>query len=264
MKFLNKVVWITGASSGIGEATAYAFAREGARLILSARREDELNRVKNNCQQWTSECKVIPIDLTAPETIQKATKMVMEEIGSIDVLFNNGGISQRSYFFETSMEVDRQVMEIDYFGHVALTKAVIPYMLKQGKGHIAINTSITGKFGFPLRSAYSASKHALHGFFDSARAELHDKNIQVTIICPGRIQSNISINAVTSDGKKYGKMDEGQAKGLPADKCANKIVCAIYHKKKEVLIGGNEVLMVYIRKFIPGLYYKLAAKVKPT
>lgn len=264
MKFKHKIIWITGASSGIGEATAYAFAREGAQLILSSRREDELNRVRQNCEQWATQCLVIPMDLTDQTSIQKATESVKRNTGRIDILFNNGGISQRSLFYETPLEIDRKVMEIDYFGHVALTKAVIPIMLEQGSGHIAINTSITGKFGFPLRSAYAASKHALHGFFDSARAELYAKNIQVTIICPGRIQSNISINAITKDGKNYGKMDEGQAKGLPAEKCARQIIKAIYHQKKEVLIGGKEVIMVHIKRFLPSLYYRLAAKVKPT
>jgi len=264
MRFKNKVVWITGASSGIGEATALAFAREGARLVLSSRRENELKRVQQACQAYTNDCFVVPLDLTNPQSITSAVEKVLQLTPQIDVLFNNGGISQRSYFYETPIDIDRKVMEIDYFGHITLTKEVIPHMLQRGQGQLVVNTSITGKFGFPLRSAYAAAKHALHGFFDSARAELYNKNIDVTIICPGRIQSNISVNAITKDGDPYGKMDDAQANGISADVCAKKMVNAVYKRKKEVLIGGKELMMVHIRRFLPKLCYKMAAKVKPT
>jgi dehydrogenase/reductase SDR family protein 7B len=264
MKFRNKTVWITGASLGIGEACAYAFAKKGANLIISARREEQLNKVKENAEKYGVKCFVVPLDLTDTKNIGEKVKEVINQIGNIDVLFNNGGISQRSYFYETPLDIDRKVMEIDYFGHIALTKAVIPYMLENGSGHLAVNTSITGKFGFPLRSAYSASKHALHGFFDSARAELYFKNIKVTILVPGRINTEISMSAITKDGSAHGIMDHGQSGGMPVEKCASIIVRSIEKEKKEVLIGGKEVLLAHIRRFIPSLYYKIAAKVKPT
>lgn len=264
MKLKGKNAWVTGASSGIGEATALEFARRGANIIISARREPELQRVKKAIESFGVTCLVVPLDLTKQEDMQPAVEKVVAELKHIDVLFNNGGISQRSYFYETPIDIDRKMMEIDYFGHIALTKAVVPHMLAAGSGHLAVNTSITGKFGFPLRSAYAASKHALHGFFDSARAELYDKNIQVTIVCPGRINTNISLNAITKDGSSHGVMDHGQSGGMPADKCARVIANAIEKNKKEILVGGKEVMLAHIKRFVPSLYYKLAAKVKPT
>lgn len=260
MNFHNKVVWITGASSGIGEALAYAFAQEKAKVIISSNEPEELNRVKKNCHN----CFVVPFDLTDTEKIHNAVEKVVQEFGNIDILINNGGISQRALAIETPVEIDRKIMEINYFGQIALTKNVIPYMIKNGGGHIAVTTSITGKFGFPLRSAYSASKHALYGFFETLRQELKNEKINITIVCPGRVKTNISINAVTKDGKPYGQMDEGQAQGISVEKCAKKYLSAIRKNKKEVYIGGKEILMVYIKRFFPWVFNKIVDNVNPT
>ncbi|HAF29138.1 MAG TPA: short chain dehydrogenase [Bacteroidales bacterium] len=264
MYFKNKVVWITGASSGIGEALTYEFARQGAKLIISSNQTEELEKVKANSESLGAECFIQFLDMMEIDKMQGITISLIDRFGNIDVLVNNAGISQRSLVVETPLELDRKIMEIDYFGTIALTKAVLPYMIKNGGGYIAATSSISGKFGFPLRSAYSAAKHALHGFFETLRAEVYEYNIKVLIAFPGRIKTNISLHALTKDGLPHGKMDDGLNAGIPVEKCAKQYVNAIRKDKKEVLIGASELLMVYIHKFLPGLFYKLARKIKPT
>ena len=255
----NQVVWITGASSGIGEALALAFANEGAQLVLTARHEDKLNALKSSCEKLGAKCLVLPLDLTEIDKFPEATKIVVSTLGRIDVLINNAGMSQRALVREADLALDRRIMELNFFSPVALTKAVLPYMLKQGAGHIVAVSSIVGKFGFPLRSAYSASKHALMGFFDSLRAE--EELLDITLVIPGRVQSNISVNAIDASGKASGTMDPGQANGMPASECAQIILKSLKKKRKEVLVGNKELLMVHIRRFFPRLYYKMAKKV---
>ncbi len=264
MYFKNKVVWITGASSGIGEALTYEFAQQGAKLIISSNQQSELEKVRSTCESMSSECYIQFLDVTEIDKMQLITDNLIEKFGKIDVLVNNAGISQRSLVVETPLDIDRKIMEIDYFGTIALTKTVLPYMIKNGGGYIAATSSISGKFGFPLRSAYSAAKHALHGFFETLRAEVYNHNIKVLIAFPGRIKTNISLHALTKDGTAHGKMDDGLNAGIPVDKCARQYVNAIKKDKKEVLIGASELLMVYIHKFFPKLFYKLARKIKPT
>jgi short-subunit dehydrogenase len=264
MNFQNKTIWITGASSGIGQALAYEWAKFGSRIILSGRNTKSLEKVKASCEKLGAECIVVQLDLTVDKTIQKAISIVKEKYNKVDILINNGGISQRSMAIETPLEVDRTIMETNFFGAVNLTKRVLPIMVENGGGHIVVISSVVGKFGFPLRTAYSASKHALQGYFDSLRAEMTPDNINITMVSPGRIQTNISVNAIDKDGEKHGVMDPGQAQGMPVEKCAKKIVKAVSRNKKDILIGNKELLMVYIRKYIPGLYYKMASKVKPT
>lgn len=256
-RFENKVVWITGASSGIGEATAYQFAKEGAKLILSARREDELLRVKKNTSLPDNQVFILPIDVEKIHEIPQKAKLAIEHFGKIDVLFNNAGISQRGSVAETDMAVYEKIMNLNFFGVVALTKAVLPAMQLQKSGHITVTSSISGKLATPMRSGYCASKHALHGFFDALRSEVYQDNIGVTLICPGYIHTNISLNAVAADGSKFGKMDENQANGMSPEECATRIVDAIYKNKQEVYMGGKEVLGVYLKRFFPKLLSKI-------
>jgi short-subunit dehydrogenase len=263
MKFKDKIIWITGAASGIGEALAYQSAAYGGKLILSDIDEVGLSRVSAGCESSGTTVLNLPLDLSSTESIEKAVVIALEHFGRVDVLINNGGISQRSLTWETSLEVDRKIMNINFFGAVILTKAVLPYMMEQGSGYIAATSSITGKFGFPLRSAYAASKHATQGFFETLGIELADKNISVTIAMPGRVRTNISVNALTRDGTAHGKMDPGQATGITAESCARKYLDAIYKRKSEVLIGGKELIMVHIRRFLPSLFYRMARRIKP-
>jgi len=263
MKFKDKIIWITGAASGIGEALAYQSVKYGGKLILSDIDEPGLLRVVTVCKSSGASVLNLPLDLSSEKSIEKAVLIAMEHFGRVDVLINNGGISQRSMTWETPLEVDYKIMKINFFGAVVLTKAVLPHMMEQGGGYIAATSSITGKFGFPLRSAYAASKHATQGFFETLGIELAGRNISVTIAMPGRVQTNISLHALTGDGTPHGKMDPGQATGIPADLCARKYMDAIYKRKPEILIGGKELMMVHIRRFLPSLFYRMARKIKP-
>ncbi len=264
MEIKDKVVWITGASSGIGEALAYAFANEKAKVIISSNQSKELEAVKLKCQSFNTEVTAVCFDLIEQESIKQAVEEVLAQYGKVDILINNGGISQRSLIRETPLEIDRKLMEINYFSGVYLTKLLLPSMIKQKQGHILATSSIVGKFGFPLRSAYSASKHAIQGFYETLRFEEKENNINVTIIIPGRVKTNISINAVTKDGKTYGKMDDGQNDGITPEKSAQIIIKAIKKNKREVLVGSNELLMVHFKRFIPALFYRLASKINKT
>ena len=262
MKVNGKVIWITGASSGIGEALTYACAKKGAKLIISARRKAELERVKAGCPSDTHRhIEILPIDLAASSTLKLTAEAAIQLFGRIDILVNNGGISQRSLALDTDLSVDRKLMEINYFGTLTLTKAVLPHMLQNGSGQIAIVSSLVGKFGTPYRSGYAASKHALHGFFDSLRAEL-PKSITITMICPGFIKTNVSINALTEDGSELGRMDDAQAQGMPADLFAAKMLSAIEAGKDEVYIGGKETFAVYVKRLFPAIFSRIVRKAK--
>ncbi|MEK6781407.1 MAG: SDR family oxidoreductase [Bacteroidota bacterium] len=264
----NKVIWLTGASSGIGEALAYELARKGAKLILSARRKDELDRVRGNCiPQAHANIRVLPLDLAQPSTLKLSTEAAIQFFGHVDILINNGGISQRSLTKDTTLEVDRQIMEVDYFGCIALTKYLLPHFLKRKSGHYVTVSSVNGKLGIARRSSYAAAKHALHGFFDSLRAELwkESKNIHVTLICPGWINTNLSIAALLGDGSAQNRKDETHEKGMKPVKFAKKMIRAIEKKKTEVFIGGRkEGLAIYLKRYLPGLFTKIVrnAKVK--
>ncbi|OYT72820.1 MAG: short chain dehydrogenase [Armatimonadetes bacterium JP3_11] len=261
MRFRNKVVWITGASSGIGEALAYAFSREGAHLILTARRRDRLETVRNAC---TSEGKVLllPFDVTDYDSHPRMVGAAIEHFGQVDLLINNAGISQRSLVLETDFSVDRRIMEVNYFSVISLTKTVLPYMIERGGGHIAVVSSLLGKFSTPRQSAYCASKHALHGYFDSLRSEVYDQGIRITLICPGFVRTEVSIHALRGDGQEHGQLDNRIARGMPAEVCARHIVNALYKRKEEVYIARYEKIALYLKRFAPGLLSKLMRKIK--
>jgi short-subunit dehydrogenase len=261
--FENKVIWITGASSGIGEACVYELSKQHAKLILTALEEDILQQVKEKCLQLgAQEVCVLPADLSQLESLDHLAEKAWNCFGAIDLIFNNAGISQRATTIDTELSVIKKIMDVNYFAPVILTKAILQKMLINGGGQIAVTTSISGKFGFPLRSAYCSSKHALYGFFETIAAEYFNNNIQVTIVCPGRVQTNISFYALEKDGKQHGKLDPGQAKGVTAEQAAKKIIRAFEKKKPEVLVGKSELLMVYIKRFFPKLCRKLTRKIK--
>jgi dehydrogenase/reductase SDR family protein 7B len=257
----GKTIWITGASSGIGKALALEFSQYTVQLILSARNREALETVAAACGE--EKCTILPLDLSKPDTLQAAVAYVNENFASIDILINNGGISQRSTALETKSEVERQIMETNYWGAVQLSKGVLPIMLQQGGGMFVVISSVVGKFGFRLRTTYAASKHALHGYFDSLRAEFQNDGINVLLVCPGRILTQISQNALTADGEKHNQLDPGQAKGLSAEYCARKIHQAIRKEKKEIFVAQGEKWLWQIKRFMPWLYYKLAAKLEP-
>lgn len=262
-EFKDKVVWITGASSGIGEALAKEFAKHEARLILSARREDELKRVGLFTQLPTLDLMILPFDLSDTENASALAAQVINKFGRIDILINNGGVSQRAEVIETPMVIDRKIMEVNYFSYVALTKAALPYMKRQKSGHIVVISSIAGKFGFYLRSSYSAAKHALHGFYESLRLETEKLGIKTLIVCPGKIKTSVSINAITSSGVSHNKMDESHENAMSVEECAKLIIAGIVANKEEIFIGGKEIVMVRIKRFFPKLFAKLIRKQSP-
>lgn len=260
----NKVVWITGASAGIGAALARASAAQGARLVLSARRTAELEKVAAGIGLPAQDVLVLPLDLLDTASFAEKVKAVRTRFGRVDLVIHNAGISQRSLVRDTTYEVDRRIMEVNFLGTAALTKAVLPTMLEQGGGQFAVVSSLVGKFGTPLRSAYSASKHALHGYFDSLRAELWRENIAVTIVCPGFIRTEVSVNALTGDGSPQNRMDNATSNGMDPDRFARKMLRAVARKRREVYIGGFEVRAVYLKRFVPGLFAQRIRKVKVT
>ncbi len=261
--FKDKVIWITGASSGIGEALAFELAKKEARLILSARREVELKRVGTLTRLPELDLMILPFDLNNTTNASGLAAQIINKFGRIDILVNNGGYSQRSAALDTSVEIDRQIMEVNYFSAVSLTKAVLPYMKRQKGGQIIVISSITGKFGFYLRSSYSAAKHALQGFFESLRLETETLGIKVLIVCPGKIKTNVSINAITSSGESHNKMDESHENAMSAEQCAKQIISGLLNNKEEIYVGGKEILMIKIKRFLPKLFSKLIRKQSP-
>ncbi|PWN71573.1 short chain dehydrogenase [Chryseobacterium phosphatilyticum] len=261
--FDNKVIWITGASSGIGEALVQQLTvNSNAKLILSSRKEEQLYDVAEKAGISAERYAVVPLDLIDYKKMPDMAAQAIEKFGKVDILINNAGLSQRSLAIDTDIEVDKRLMDVDFIGTVALTKAILPYMVKNYGGQIAVVSSLMGIFGAPMRSGYAAAKHALHGFFDSLRAELYQDNIFVTIICPGFIQTNISINAVTGNGLQQGTMDDATMNGMPVDVFARKMLKAIEQRKNQKAIGGKEVMAVYLKRFFPGLLAKVVRRAK--
>jgi dehydrogenase/reductase SDR family protein 7B len=247
-----KTVWITGASSGIGEALAVAWSREGTRVVLSARNAAELERVRARCEE-PSRHVVKPLDVTDMDAIQRTAR----EVGEVDILVPSAGVSQRSLAAETDLATDRAIMEINYFGTIALTKAVLPSMLARGAGHLVPISSVIGYVGVPLRSAYSASKHALHGFFNTLRAETHKHGIRVTIVCPGYIRTNVSENALTGDGTRHGHLDDTHANAMLPEEAAPVILRGVAAGKREVHVGGKEIYAIPLQRHFPTLAARL-------
>ena len=259
MSFAGKWIWITGASSGLGKAMALSFAREGAHLILSARNEENLMEVAGQCE-GTGEKHILPLDLADQTAMPAKAKAALSYGGRVDILINNGGISQRASAVETIPEVTRRLFEINFFGTIELTRLILPSMISRKSGHIVTMSSIVGKFGSPRRSTYSASKHALHGYFDSLRFEVQDDGIDVTLVCPGFINTDISRHALTAQGEPQNTMDKKTTRGLSTEEFSEKVLKAIRGKKKEVNIGKYEVMGVYLKRFVPGLFRKMLAK----
>ncbi len=261
MKLDNKVVWITGASSGIGEGLAYALAEKKCKLIVSARSIEALQNLKKQCQ---TEVEILPFDLADLDSMKEQVAKAISFFGKIDLLILNGGVSQRSLIAETDFSVDRKLIEVDYLANVALAKAILPHFIENHSGHYAVVTSLMGKFGSPYRSGYCGAKHALHGFFDVMRMEHQKDGINVTLVCPGFIQTNVAKNAFVGDGSKQLTDDEATQNGMTVPVFAQKMIKAIEKQKFEVDIGGKETLGVLIKRFFPTFlhYFVIRSKVK--
>ena len=260
----NKTIWITGASSGIGKALAIELSKSNNKLIISSRNESALLAVKNECSQ-PENIKILTLDLEDYFSLDESVTQAILLFGNIDILINNGGISQRALAIDTKIEVDKRIMDINYMGTMALSKGLLPHFIANKSGHFVTITSVTGKVATPVRSAYAASKHALHGFFDSLRSEIYKYNIAVTLVLPGYIRTQLSYNALVGDGSKQDKMDVATNNGLSPEAFAKKMIRAIEKKKREITIGGTkEVASVYVKRFFPGLLAKFVRKVNVT
>ncbi|WP_394748624.1 SDR family oxidoreductase [Spongiimicrobium salis] len=260
-KIDNKVVWITGASSGIGEALTYALSKRGCKLIISARNTAQLEEVKR--RSFTPDAiEIVPLDLAEHHAMPQKVDAALKAFGAIDILVNNAGISQRSLIAETTFEVYKKLMDINYLGTVALTKALLPHFQERASGHFAVVTSVMGKFGSPYRSGYCGAKHALHGFFDVLRMEHEKDQIHVSMICPGFVQTNVAKNALTADGSAQNTDDEATQKGITPHALSQRLIRAIEQKKFEVYVGKKEVAGVYLKRFFPKFLHKFVLRSK--
>lgn len=252
--FSNKVIWITGASSGIGEAMVRQLAGQNCKLVISARNETKLKAIQQSLGLDDASCLVLPLDLADIDSFEQKAASVIAHFGKIDVLINNAGLSFRGLVKATDISVYRRLMEINYFGTIALTQAVLPTMIAQNSGHIAVTTSIAGKVGTQFRSAYSGAKHALHGFFDCLRMEIYQNNIPVTIVVPGFVKTDLTLKALTADGSEYNHVDDAIQKGMTTEKCAKIYLKSLAAKKEEIIISeGKEIIAPYLKRFLPGL-----------
>lgn len=254
----EKVCWITGASSGIGEALAQEVIQRGGRLIISARSEEKLNAMAEKWNQ-PERVLVLPMDMGNHDQIDALVEKALQAWGRIDVLINNAGVSQRSLAAETDFKVMKTIMDVNFLGSAALSTAVLPHMIKQGNGIIAPVSSVAGKFSTPLRTSYSASKMALQGFYDGLRAEVYSKNIHVNFIVPGFVKTNISINALEARGEKHGKMDPNQEGGISSEKAAQIILKGLEQNKREIYMGiaPKVKLALFLSRNFPGILARM-------
>ncbi len=258
--YAGKTVWITGASSGIGEALAHAFAQRGARLVLSARREARLQQVAAAC--GGKGVQVVPLDLSDAASLAARASEVEARVGAIDVMVHNAGVGQRASVLDTSFEVERQMMETNYLGPVALTKALLPSMVARNAGTFLVVSSVLGLMSVKHRAGYCASKHALHGYFNGLRAELSEQGIRVLLVCPGHVNTEFSLHALEADGRAHGVVDAGQESGLTPVHCAQKTMQALDRGKAEIYVTKWESAAVYANRFAPALLRRVTAHLK--
>ncbi len=263
MFFKDRVVWITGASSGIGESLAYAFARQGAKLILSARRVEELQRVKAACNLSDEDCLILPLDVSDTESLPTLSKQVYDRFKQVDILINNAGVSHWTKVKDLSLDVIHKIFNVNFFGGIALTKVVLPGMLERKRGHIVIISSVLGKMVVQKQAAYNASKHALQGFYDTLRLEVAQDGVGVLLVCPGFVRTNVAKNSLNKDGVAINQDNDKIAKGLDPDAVANEILKAIEKNKDEIIIAGRpEKLAIFLKRIAPSLFATMMRKRK--
>ncbi|MCM4168269.1 Putative oxidoreductase SadH [Arenibacter antarcticus] len=255
----DKVIWITGASSGLGKALTLELNSNGSKLIISSRNMEQLLTVKRNCPN-PENIAVLPLDLENYSTMSALVSKAMDIYGPIDILINNAGISQRSLILDTDLGVYQKLMEVNYMGTIALTKALLPHYVGRKQGQFVTVTSLMGKFSSPYRSGYCGAKHALHGFFDTLRMEHATDNIKVTMICPGFANTNIARNALTAKGASQKENDKATQNGMSPEKFAKKMLRAMQSDKFEAYIGKWEIMGVYMKRFFPKLLHRMVLK----
>ena len=249
----HKVIWLIGASSGIGQALAEELLKFETKLIISARRKDKLAEIASKSKNFFP----LTFDISEQTARQHAVTDALSIFGHIDIVIFNAGLSQRTLTEETPLANTRQIMETNFFGTIDITGKLLTHMKNNNGGRFVVISSLMGKFGAQKRCAYAASKHALHGYFDSLRAEEYQNNIHVNIAVPGYIKTEFSVNALTSDGSKYGKIDRGQINGMNANKCAKIIIKNILKEKEEFLVGGKETFAALLKRYFPQLLSRI-------
>ena len=262
MSTARRTVWISGASSGIGKAVAQACQKRGDRVILSSRRREVLDTIRQDI--GALDALIVPFDLAASEGLPNLVQQTWKSVGRVNVVVHCGGISQRSLIIDTDESVDRTMMEVNYFGTLAFTRALLPHMIAAGGGHFAVVTSVMGLFSAPLRSGYAGAKHAMHGWFEALRAEHHDDGIRVTMVSPGYVRTAISLNALTGNGTPQGTMDNATDNGITPERCAQVILRGIDRNRALVTPGKKEVLGYWLARFAPNLLRRIARRVKVT
>lgn len=263
--FHNKTVWITGASGGIGQALARAIAPRGARLILSAPPQDKdvLKTLLEACNNGQSHL-IVEFDLTSQSSIDEAADQVLNQGINVDILVNNAGMTHRSQIIETDIRVDRTLMEINYLGPLALTKRVLPGMVQRGAGQIVVISSVLGLIATPQRSAYIAAKHAMTGFYEALRSEVSRQGIDITLVFPGFVKTDIAKNAFTGDGGCHGQADPGQEHAMTPDHFAEVVLQGVEKKKGRMLIAGKEKILVYLTRLSPALVSQIVRRIRVT
>lgn len=258
--FAGKHIWITGAGGGLGKAMSEALAEYGAEVVVSDIREELVRDLSDRFETVHA----LALDITKSDLIDEAATRAWDLLGSVDLLINNAGISQRSLFAETDPAVLRRIIEINLIGTMEVTRAVVPRMIAGGGGHILTITSMAARVQTPLRSMYSAAKSGLHGMFDCLRSELRAHGIRVTLAVPGTIQTGISKNAVTATGAAYGHTDQNQATGMAPDECARRILKGVAANRREftVALPFKFRFAQFMRRYAPNLFFRMIANAK--
>jgi short-subunit dehydrogenase len=248
MAFAGEVAWITGASSGIGAAMARALAADGAHVILSGRNADALNEVAAECAKGNATALVLPFEVTdhpaGLAAAEQAWAWAAERSGGIDILFNNAGISQRSLAVDTDYAVYEQIIAVDLLAPIALTQALLGRMVARGKGRIAMVSSVAGKVGVPLRTAYSAAKFGLIGYANALRSEVTGAGLQVHVIAPGSVRTNVSRNALNADGSRRGVSDKGIDGGMDPEVAVAQMLAEMAEGKSEIIVSTGFEQMI--------------------
>ena len=250
------VVWIVGASSGIGQGLANHYATLGAKLILSARSKDKLYQVKTSCKGNPMNIHVLPFDLEEVNSLATKTQEAWRIFGRIDILILTAGVTQRALALETDLAVSKKIMDINYWGPVALSKAILPPMIAQGSGHLVIMSSLMGKIGTRFRSSYAASKHALHGYFESLRPEVYDAHIDISMVCPGFVNTQLSEKALQGNGELYGVKDQVHLNAMDVPQFVKKLAPYLNKRKEEIFVAGNEIKVIWASKYLPGKLFR--------
>lgn len=257
MSLKDKVVIITGATSGIGRGCAEVFGKEGAKLVITGRNEERMNAVKQRLEQMGVDFHAVIMDASLEEDNRRMVEETVNRFGRIDILISNAGISMRALFEELSLDTFRKVMDINFSGSVYATKFALPYILKSAGSIVAVS-SINGHRGTPGRTAYTASKYAMEGFFEALRTEVMNRKVHVMVVSPGFTGTNIRNAALDKDGKAQGESPRDEGRMMTPEQVARAILNGIRNKKRDIVLTPFGRLVVFLNKWLPGWMDRMA------